>query len=218
MKLLLALLLSFLFCAFSTSASLAASASDDFNRANDTDLGANWDTDSAYNACQIAVSQVSTQSFTGSCNETYNAVSLTANQSTQITLSTWVTGNEGFAGAVTRSDGAGTFYACYAVHDNGSQTTVLTRMPGFANYIIENATTWTATDVLKLVSIGSDHTCYRNGSPVLNLTDATIASGKPGIWTGQTANDFTDTSIDDWFAQDEVGVSGVSGVLRRRTQ
>ena len=65
----------------------AASFSDDFTRADNLDLGANWDDGYAGLAsCKIASNKVTAQADGESCVETWNATSFTNDQWAEITL------------------------------------------------------------------------------------------------------------------------------------
>src|SRR5215207_8417721 len=65
----------------------AATVSDEFTRADSTDIGTNWDSGySLVQACQIVSGRVRTQAAGEWCAETWNANSFGNNQWAQITI------------------------------------------------------------------------------------------------------------------------------------
>lgn len=196
----------------------ATTATDDFNRADNADLGANWDAyDNPSSApCQILSNQVENTTTGVDCVEGYNAYIPGANQYAQISLpSGFLTNGFLFVSALIRLQASPTYsgYVCRAQPPDQINTSRLRRVDAgsMSTLANETATTWTAGDVLRCEVTGSSLTLKRNGSTLLSASEATYGSGRTGI------NIFDDpvafaNPIDDF----EVGDLGVTTVVRHR--
>jgi hypothetical protein len=75
----------------------AAVITDNFNRADNADIGANWDNGyTSFGACQIVGNLVRPSSVGTTCIESWNANSFAATQSAQVTLTTFTNGSDTF--------------------------------------------------------------------------------------------------------------------------
>ena len=186
----------------------AASNSDDFNRADNADLGTDWA--GLLGNCKIVTNTVQPTTTGTECAEGFGAgtTDFTDDHSSQVTLSTFNSAAESGIGVIVRAV-SNTFYACYANRNAASTTTVIGEWTAgvFASLTSENSTTWAATDTIKLKVIGSTLTCYRNGAQLLTTTDATITTGQPGIYAYVITSATTTTIFDDWAGSDEVASS-----------
>ena len=209
-----------------------ASVTDLFDRANSTDLGANWTPSygAGFNNCQIISQRVrGVVATTGDNNEIYTGTSFGAAQEGTITIGSWSAdgGTEYTVGVVVRApnpsppetvslqDG----YLGLAVHNDsrygGGKTTVILKRTDGADVVLasETATTWAVGNTLRFVANGTSLAIYRNGSgtPLLSTTDGTYTSGLVGlnIWTNGEPTIADDVSIETWNGADVVAAGNI---------
>ena len=191
---------------------------EDFNRADAADIGANWDAGyTGESALAIVGNRIRASAVATSALETVNAVSLTANQYAQITLSTFTGAVLAIAGVRVRNANAATNtgYAFQALRNEGTKTSQIVRVDAGAGTVLitENATTWAATDVLRGEVYGTALRLYRNGVLLLSFTDANLTSGKAGInLYVDTGGSLADLEVDDFIAGDLVGIEFVNTI------
>lgn len=196
-------------------------ATDNFNRADNTDLGSDWDGDyyatGATAPLQIVGNKVRAGvASTKESNETYNAVALPSDQWAQVTLSTWAAdATERYAWVNLRAGAPQTpsYYQCQAARNEPSgYTTLIERENGLgvSTYLLQStAVTWAAGDTLSCEAIGVNPTVinvYRNGALIASVTDnASLTNLRTGagIWTVG----LTTVEIDDFLAGDFTGVT-----------
>lgn len=196
-------------------------AIDNFNRADNTDLGNGWDGDyyatGATAPLQIVGNKVRAGiASTKESNETYNAVTLPADQWAQITLSTWAAdANKRYAWINLRASAPQTpsYYQCQAArNDSSGYTTLIEREAGLgvSTYLYQNSgITWAAGDILSCEAIGMNPTIinlYRNGTLVTSVSDNTSLTDLRvgvGIWTAN----LTSVELDDFAAGDFTGTT-----------
>ena len=152
---------------------------DDFNRADNADLGASWD---VYNNSLSLVSNKIRVSATFSvdCNEAISTV-LPANQWAQISVSTWpVNADVRYCWVMLRgvTPTTQTYYQYTIARNDGSFTSQLSKkISGVETSISsENSTSWAAGDVLRGSVYDSTLRLYRNGTQLLSGTDSAITS------------------------------------------
>lgn len=177
-------------------------ASDNFNRADNTTLGANWtDLESEWGISSNQAYQA---------NSTVNAVAIalwasssntfSANQFSQVTCNFSGTTFSTSCGVTLRFTGASfatqTGYICST---DGTTSTIYRQDAGPTYNSVNSAPQAIASgDVIRCDISGSAITFARNGTTVVTGTDSTYGSGQPGIETyGPTLNVFF---FDDWSA------------------
>lgn len=156
--------------------------SDDFNRADAATLGANWTNDAgASGGWQIATNRAT-------------QINLVAIQTAY--LSSWTGGNDQYAetqmvtlaggwfGPVVRASTNTTGYVA-AVFALGSAANivVVSFIAGASTTVGTVSTTVNANDVVRLEAQGTTIRVKLNGVQIFSQTDATIASGSPGLMT-----------------------------------
>lgn len=176
---------------------------DDFNRANNTDLGASWD--AGYTTRMDLVSnrvRVST-TVSNESDETYT-VALPANQWAQVTFPTWAAdANTKYGWIMLRAAAPATvtwYQATIARNDGAFRTQISKKIAGVETSISsENSTTWAATDVLRLRVSETSLRLDRNGVSLLTGTDSSIAgSGRAGLGAYLGAGSAGDVEFDDF--------------------
>lgn len=181
---------------------------DEFNRANSTDIGANWD--SGYTG--FANAQI-----VGNClrvvsvgdpetAESYNAITPAANQWAQVRLKTFNTGTAGaiFGGVLLRAAAPATltFYWIAAVADpDGTYTVIRRRVAGVETEVSFTEQIWAQGDYLRVQMLSTGIVVRRNGLQVDSQTDIVIGSGRVGIYMFvDAASSGADIELDDFRA------------------
>jgi hypothetical protein len=202
-RLLRSLLLLLTLVSYAAAATLV---SDNFNRSDDSDLGASWSVIPGYGAepCQIISNEVQGTTSAATCSESYTD-NLPADQWASIKVVA-VAGN-GTPGVSVRQDNTmteGTHYGCFANNESGGAPpgsgTVLFKIVSGSYTVIasESSSEWATNDILRLDAVGTVVDC-RNGTAVASGSDSDIAgSGYAGL--NSTANPLTDSIMDDFQA------------------
>jgi len=161
-----------------------ATYSDDFNRTDSADLGADWDSGyTGINNLQI-VSNMARAGVAGVCIESVNAISPGARQFASVVMPT-LSLNEG--GVILRA-AAPTTVTMYVFTSNnfGTNDSVIAKFIAgvYTNISVSSTETWANNDTIRGEAVFSKQFCYHNGTKVLTGSDATItASGRVGIIT-----------------------------------
>jgi hypothetical protein len=197
---------------------LAATASDDFNRANGA-LGANW-TSTSDGGLTIN-SQVAAGATSGApSGSIWSAGTFTSNQFSQIEVtSTQLTGGQWIAAVVRAQNSGKNGYAGLYFWNNGSPVMMIFKRTN-GNWTqlgsTYNSGALAAGTQLQLKAAGATISLLQNGVQRISVTDSTYAGGSPGVMaygTGRT---------DNWAGGDvaatptfSVGgsVSGLSGTV-----
>jgi len=201
----------------------ATTSTDNFNRADSSDLGAAWDAynNPSANNCQILSNQVTNVTSTVDCVEGYSTLIPGASQYTQFSLPigfTSVSPGTLWASAVVRLQAPPTYsgYYCRAQPDLETNTSRIRRVDAGANSTLANDTTnpqWAAGDVLRCDITGTTINMKKNGATVLTAsTGGEYTTGRGGI---NIADDpaFIFNPIDDF----EVGdIGGAAVTVRHR--
>jgi hypothetical protein len=179
---------------------------DDFNRADAGDLGANWTElvdglKVASNRCAAVNDNVYQPAY-------YSGSSWGSDQSAQVTLGASFTdagpvinagpGNNYYMGMASASAGM----RIYRV-DSGS----FTLLDGIGGSV-------TTGDLIKLGRSGGTVTYYKNGVSQGSVSDSTYTGGSPGLYL---RNNTSGESLDDWVGTGESGGGGAKAppVFRR---
>lgn len=177
---------------------------DDFNRANSTELGANWepgytDTGGSNTALQIVGNRLRAITAGVDATETFTGATLENDQWAQITLPTWTGASIIVPRVLLRFAGPGAKngYEFGAVR-GGTWTSAIAEWNAgvWTSLVSENATTWAVGDILRAEAEGTALRLYRNGGLLLSTTDATFTSGRAGITI--YAGTLTDVEVDDF--------------------
>lgn len=174
---------------------MALPASDDFNRANNTTLGANWTL--VKGLFGINTNAAYSRSAGADTLARWNADTFGNDQYAQVTISVLSVDNIA-VGVACRLDtgGAETGYFAYAFRNVSPNVDV-----ELAKYVAGVYTTISTTsgfavgDVLRLEVEGTTLRLYRNGSLVDTRTDSSIASGAAGV---SGFGNSTSGRMDDW--------------------
>jgi hypothetical protein len=178
---------------------MLALASDTFTRSNSTGLGANWSAIGAKAQLNIASNLAVPPSNAADAADIYTAIAFPNDQ-----YSTIVVGATGAAGANAEgvgpmvrcaSGGANTGYKAFCGDATGI-TTMFKSVAGTLTFLASNPQAWAPGDVATLVAQGTTISLYRNGALLLQVTDAAIAAGSPGIAYSSTVTG--SPSIDAW--------------------
>lgn len=157
-----------------------------FNRADNADLGADWD--NGYTGrSNLAISSQNLVSDGADDVETNNATSVPADQWAQITIPTITDlGGDMRFSVLLRASAPPTvtWYEFTAAKNNSYTSRIVYRLNGTNTAEqTENATSLVSGDILRAEAHGTSLSLYRNSdvSPLVTLTDANIASGRPGL-------------------------------------
>jgi hypothetical protein len=185
-------------------------ASDNFNRADSLDLGANWTINFGEVSAQIVSNQVEPRIVGGAGREQYSAISWPNNQYSEWQIVALAAGGVGQFGLTVRCSAvAQTFYELIVPNPAGSSGTITIRK--LVSGVLTNLNTVAATpqigDVWRLQVIGTAITALQNGVSVLSMTDGSISSGRPGITVFSSAS-ITNTIADNWAGGDFIGDGG----------
>lgn len=196
-------------------------ATDNFNRADNADLGTAWDGD-YYVTGATAPLRILNNKLSGSVattkegNETYNAVTLPSDHWGQVTLATWAAdANKRYAWVNVRAGApqVPSYYQCQAVRNDASgYTVIIERENGngvYTNLETGSGVVWAAGDTLTCEAIGLSPTIinlYRNGTLALSASDNNSLTGLrtgAGIWTASLAA----VELDDFLTGDFTGTA-----------
>lgn len=180
-----------------------ASVTDNFNRANESPIGGNWET--ILNGLRLDANSV--DAATGSVHSisawrsavnafaadqraefTYTALSTFDKAGPAVRCSVGTGGNAYFF----RHDGQA------SDNDNGLKKLVNGVLTNLALYNVAIA----VNDVVRLEAIGTTIKVYRNGTEIISVTDTSLASGQPGGY--YFFDNSNATAIDNFSATDEL--------------
>lgn len=196
-------------------------ATDDFNRADSTGLGANWTTITGKTSLNI-LTNAAVSTAGGNDGNYYNAVAWPNDQWSQATLVDRAAGRN--AVKVRVAAAAETYYAGGSdVTDFGNQQQRLWKtVAGVRTSLATNATLLIATDLVYVEARGTTIKLFINGVEVLSAIDSDIASGNAGIgfgdavagggdWDGWSGGDFGGATRPVKMAGEWRGFAGNSG-------
>jgi hypothetical protein len=182
-----------------------ATFTDDFNRANGG-LGANWTT--ATNAPSIASNVVNSAASTTSIAYVATATqTFAADQKAQVTCGS-VSASARYAGAVVRM-ASNNGYEVYTDGSSGAGHTEIARVTAGVETVLANfALTFTSSDTIGIEAVGTTLYILKNGVRSGSTTDATYATGQPGI------SAYDAVGLDNFTATDGAAAAGVGYVKR----
>lgn len=169
-------------------------ASDNFNRANETPVAAPWAShvgggcNLASNVLTSAGATLKVSSYTGTWGN---------NQEAQGVVGALVSSTQ-YAGVAVRLSGDDG-YECYTDGVNGAGHTAIARIDNGVETELaafSPASAFVNGDLIKLTVNGTTLEMFKNGASLGTTTDATYASGAPGVILFDLA------TLDDWSATD----------------
>lgn len=169
-------------------------ASDDFNRADATDLGANWTNQNA-SSMDIVSNQAKT---TADASEAaYYVGTFPDNQYSQVTTAS--VGAGALMGPTVRASGVvpnNNYYVIIAFPSGAGQG--IYKIVNNSSSLLQSVSfNIVASDVLKLTVSGSTIKAYKNGAQQgTDQSDSSHASGNPGMFNNQNAA--IEAAFDDW--------------------
>jgi hypothetical protein len=185
-----------------------ATFDDDFNRADNPDLGPNWTPlpgADGFSPLEIFSNEARRPVGAGDAGELAVA-SLGSNQYARVRIDAITGTGEIEISALTRGNGTSphSLYAC-AAHRNRPGVTSRIRLVNAgtpSDLVTENATTWAATDLLTGIVRGSGLALYRNVVRLLAATNTTLTSGQVGAIVANDAVSSADAMVDDFASGD----------------
>lgn len=181
-------------------------AFDTFDRANNADIGASWDAGyTGKNALAISNNHLQVTAVGTDSLESYNAIATPDDQWARLTLAAIAGGGTRQIGAFVRLANAATItgYECEAVMPSTSKIREWTAGTP-ADLTSVSTWTWAIGDRLRCEAQGTALRLYavRAGAETLvsSTTDASIASGKTGIFTSIGTGAVTDLYGEDFAA------------------
>lgn len=183
---------------------MAVLASDNFNRADNADLGASWDVLTGNNAFSIVANAVSPANVGDDSAESNNSVTWPNDQYSQVVLIT--SGYSGGANdgvgvgvALRCATGARTFYRIVAAGAISNGTELAKFVAGSYTSLGNSSQAWVTTNILYGEAVGTTIKVKRNGTDIISVTDSAITSGRPGLsHSGPSAA----AVLDDWEGGD----------------
>lgn len=177
-------------------------ATDDFNRANNTDLGANWDSYSSFNSLDVNSNAARAGAVGGDDTmESWNADSFANDQFFESTIGLW-SGSEGlYVGGILRAAAPDT-HTMYVFYGKAPGATIYKRVAGSSASIADDVSEdFDPGDVVRGEAEGTALRLKKNGALVLSGSDSGISSGRAGVAVyisdGLTVDDAT---INSWAA------------------
>ncbi len=178
-------------------------ASDNFNRANETPLsgGGNWTTQTGSNAFNLS-SNVAVPSVVNNDDvSVYTAGTWPNDHYSQadLTVTSTAGGDQGIGLVVRASAAAVTHYRAVADHAASGNISIDKAVAGVYTTLSSGTSSWTNGATWELDVQGTTLTFKRAGTTILSTTNASIASGKPGI---MLSSNVTSASVDNWAGGD----------------
>jgi hypothetical protein len=194
---------------------------DDFNRANSSDLGSAWDAgySAGFGNCQIVSNVVRAGALDVESAESNNSESLTADQWAQVTLSSFPaslgSGNVQI-GVILRAATPPTCTMYWIVADSrssGNNVIIRKRVAGVESSIFSAVQTWASGDILRAEIHGTELDVFRNGVHIVRTSDSSISSGRPGLYFYvNSANSLSDGELDNFQAGSRISYFGSASV------
>lgn len=168
-------------------------ASDNFNRANAANLGANWTVPGIDNPIPISSNVCTQATFPGI--EYYSAATWPNDQWAQMTIVSPSSTSDAGMGPAVRVTSGGDLYFAQATT---SEVRLYKRITNGYTQLGTDGAGISAGDVVYIEAQGTSLLVKVNGATVVGpVTDSALASGNAGIWTTDIAN-----TGDDWSGGD----------------
>lgn len=186
---------------------MAVLATDNFNRANAANLGANWTVQSGFAAIPIVSNHMDVPASLGV--EYYNGVSWPNDQ-----WSDYICGaiddrtDEGMGPAIRINTSSGDLYLSQT---NTSETRLYKYVGAVFTQLGSDGASCTTSDQMYAEAVSTSIAVKKNGSTIVGpVTDSAISSGNAGMWSS-SAFIGTSPTGDDWRGGDFSGGGGVVG-------
>lgn len=171
-------------------------ASDDFNRPNDTSLGANYTVQFGLNDMKVLSGKAVPTNYSHDCGSLWDTSLFANDQAGEIVVGTL--GSPGVVGAgvgvlLRGSFGLETFYRAYASLASNS-VRIARRLAGTGSALATLTGAGIASgDILRFDATGTTLTVYKNGTQILQTTDSNISGGQVGVTYSSTDSGGTDS-------------------------
>lgn len=179
-------------------------ATDDFNRADNADLGANWTIQSGQAALQIVSNRAVPSNNFSDCGEIWVADSFSDDQyseSVVTALHSSAPAETGIGPIVRGSTSVASYYAVVVNSTAANPWTLAKRVTGTYSDLHDGLDLFANGDTVRLEVSGTTLTVKRNGSTIYTTTDPSVTTGRPGIWYSSAASD---EAVDSWAGGDLV--------------
>jgi hypothetical protein len=181
----------------------AESFADSFDRADNTDLGPDWDPTSIGGA-QIVGGRLRATTISTNAEESTSGFS-GARCFARIKIKTFSGASLGVVAVLLRvaAPTTRTFYAFQAYKNNAGAKSIIAKwVTGTLTEIVtENTISWAVGDVLEGWADGSVLMLFRNGSLILTTTDTDITTGRAGVQLFEgAAGNLANTEADEFAA------------------
>lgn len=194
----------------SAASALQTLATDDFNRADNGDLGSSWlPISTAFN---INSNHAIPSLPGGDCEEKYTAVGFPSDQYAEAVISGLANDGGGGAGigvALRMSNsgvGDGTFYRIYVSNNLSYDLTIDAFVGGAYQGVLYQSLAngpWSDGSVLRAQIVGNQIRVFKDGALVASISNALISSGTAGIAYSSGATGY----IDSWAGGSVAGVT-----------
>jgi hypothetical protein len=198
---------------------MPALATDDFNRADNNSLGANWTIVTAgWDATGFAIASnaAAPQALTGDDLEIYTGATFPNDQYAQVKVSVTGTTSGTGVGVALRAATDGSCYSVCVSKRSGGEIVIARRLANNSAYtpLANPSAAWVDGDTLKATIVGNVITVYKNGTqvevPVTDSSGSALTTGTPGIVHSTT---ITSGSVDDFEAGSLSTLVGPVGAL-----
>ena len=180
---------------FLTLATSVVLATDNFNRADAANLGANWGAVTGMGRYAIVSNRAEATTLAANYGDRYTAVAAPDNQYSKVTVTTMKADtNIGVGAAVRMASGVITMYL---IQGNTIETTMFKAVSGVFTQIGLTAAASAVNDILEIDAVGTTITGKRNGVIIIGpVTDNAIASGNFGVWASNSTAGVV--NLDNW--------------------
>lgn len=183
---------------------MAVLASDNFNRANNGDLGTAWDVMTSEMALTVSSNTAVPNVMGNDCTETNNSVTWPDNQYSQavVTVTGGTSGGGEGAGVCVRGSASARTYYRIIANAAATNNVEIAKFSGGYTQLAVITSSWSGANTMKAEISGSAPatiTVYKNGSSIGSTTDSSIASGRAGATYSATV---TTAVLDDWEGGD----------------
>jgi hypothetical protein len=192
---------------------MAVLATDDFNRANNTDLGANWNVQTGETRLDLNSNAVRESSQNSDCAENNSAVTWPDDQYSQVKVtlsgSPWSDHSGGGPG-VRMSSSAQTYYRAVCNINSSNTIGIGKKVAGSFTQLGTRSTTYAAATVVYLEVQGSTLLVKYGGTTLgAGISDSSITTGRAGL-TFSSEQAGRGATLDDWEGGDFSGGGGVT--------